>query len=388
MANTLTNLIPTLYESLDVVSRELVGAIPCATLDADVSRAAVGQLVTTFQTPAATATDITPGVTPPDDGDQSIGNVSLSITKSRRVPFRWNGEQTLSLANGGGVGSAAIRNHQLTQAIRTLVNEMERDVIAAARVAASRAYGTAGTTPFASNLGDPAQVRKILDDNGAPPSDRCMVIDTAAGANLRTMAQLTKANEAGTTMTLRDGELLNIHGMSLHESAGVSAVTAGTETDATISAAEAVGQTELSISTAATTGAVNLRAGDVITIAGDANKYVVAADLSLGASASGTLKIAAPGLRKAAASGAAISVVGDFTPNVAFARSALILATRAPALPDGGDSAVDRIVVTDPRSGIAFEVAMYAQYRQMQYEVSAAWGVKGIKPEHTALLLG
>ena len=44
--------------------------------------------------------------------------------------------------------------------------------------------------------------------------------------------------------------------------------------------------------------------------------------------------------------------------------------------------------MTDPRSGITFEVAMYPQYRQMQYEISAAWGVQAIKPEHMALLLG
>lgn len=378
MANTLTNLIPVLYASLDVVSRELVGAIPCATLDADVSRAAVGQLVTSFQTPAAQATDITPGVTPPDDGDQDIGNVQLTITKSRRVPFRWNGEQTLALGNGGP-GAAAIRNHQLTQAIRTLVNEMERDTVAAARVAASRAHGTAGTTPFASNLGDPAQVRKILDDNGAPLSDRCLVIDTSAGANLRTLGQLTKANEAGTTLTLRDGELLNIHDMSIHESAGVSAVTVGTGASYVTTAAYAEGDTEIALGT----GTGTVLAGDVVTFAGDSNQYVVTKAL-----AGGTIEIGAPGLRKALSSGSAMTITGSFTPNIAFARSSLILATRAPALPDGGDSAVDRIVVSDPRSGIAFEVAMYAQYRQMQYEVSAAWGVKGIKPAHSALLLG
>lgn len=377
-ANTLTSLIPSLYEALDVVSRELVGAIPCATLDAQTSRAAVGQLVTSFVTPAATSTNIVPGVTPPDDGDQTIGNVQLTITKAKRVPFRWNGEEELGL-NNNGAGARAIKGNQLQQAIRTLVNEMEADVVLAARIAASRAYGTAGTTPFATNLADPAQVRKILDDNGAPPSDRCVVIDTTAGAAMRTLGQLTKANEAGTQMTLRDGELLNIHGMSFHESAAVSQVTKGTGAGFLLVGAHAVGATTLTVDT----GTGTILAGDIITLAGDTNKYVVTSALS-----GGTLEIGGPGLRVAAADNAALTVGNSFTPNIAFSQSSIMLATRAPALPEGGDAAVDRTMIVDPRSGIAFEVAMYAQYRQMQYEISAVWGAKGIKSAHGAILLG
>jgi hypothetical protein len=388
MANTLTGLIPSLYESLDVISRELVGAIPCASLDATVARAAVGQLVTSFQTPTAVATDITPGVTPPNDGDQSIGNMQLTITKARRVPFRWNGEDTLGLNNNGS-GTANVRNAQMMQAMRTLVNEMEMDTVRAIRLASSRAWGTAGSTPFATSLGDPAQLRKILDDNGAPMNDRCLVIDTGAGASLRTLAQLTKANEAGTTLTLRDGELLNLHAFSVHESAGVVAVAPGTMGSATTSTAGyAVGATAIGLATAGTGIA---QAGDVITFAGDTNKYLVSSVTEAGANpaAGDIITIAAPGLRKAIpAAATAITVGGAYVSNIGFSRSSLILATRAPALPDGGDLAIDRMMITDPRSGISFEVAMYPQYRQMQYEVSACWGVKGIKPQHSAILLG
>ena len=380
MGNTLTNLIGPLYVALDVVSRELVGAVPAVTRDPRVARAAVGQTVYTHEAPAASATDIVPGVTPPNDGDQAIGNRSVSITKSRRVPFRWNGEEELGL-NNNGAGAANVQGDQLQQAIRTLVNEMEADVVAAARKAASRAHGTAGTTPFATNLGDPAQARKILDDNGAPASDRSLIIDTAAGANMRTLAQLTKTNEAGSSMTLRDGELLNIHGLSIKESAAVQQVTKGSGAGYTTNdAGYAVGATEITL----ITGTGTILAGDVITFDGDTNKYVVAEALS-----GGVVKIAKPGLRKAIpASATAVTVGNSFTPNIALVRSALVLATRLPALPKGGDMAADRMTVTDPRSGISFEVAMYPQYRQMQYEVSAAWGVGAAKSEHIALLLG
>ena len=44
--------------------------------------------------------------------------------------------------------------------------------------------------------------------------------------------------------------------------------------------------------------------------------------------------------------------------------------------------------MTDPRSGISFEIAVYKQYRQVQYEISVAWGVKAKKTEHIGILLG
>lgn len=379
MANTLTGLLPTLYANLDIVSRELVGAIPSINRDATTERAAVNQTVMVFQTPAATATNITPGVTPPNDGDQTIGNTTLTITKARRVPFRWQGEEKQGLNTGPGV--ANIRSDQMQQALRTLVNEMEVDVCNAIRAGASRAYGTAGTTPFGSDLSEAAQIRKILDDNGAP-GDRSLLIDTLAGVKYRTLTQLTKANEAGTAMTLRDGELMNLFGLSIKESAGVGIATKGGGASYTTNTAGyAVGATVITL----ITGTGTVLAGDVVTFAGDTNKYVVA----VGTAAAGPITLAYPGLKVAIPTSATAMTIGNnYTGNVAFSRSAIILATRAPALPDGGDLAVDRATITDPRSGISFEVAMYPQYRQMQYEVSAAWGVANIKPAHTAILLG
>lgn len=383
MSNTLTNLIPDLYEALDVVSRELTGFIPSVTRDSGVERAALNQVVRSIVAPVSTASDITPAVTPPNDGDQVIGNVEVSITRARRVPFRWNGEETLG-ANYGP-GAATIQNQQIQQAMRTLVNEMESD-LAALYTKASRATGTAGTTPFASTLADTAALRKILSDNGAPLEDLHLVINTDAGTALRSLTQLSNANQAGGDTLLRQGELLSIHGFSTKESAQVKSHTKGTASGSTTdNAGYAIGATAITLASA---GTGTILTGDVITFAGDTNKYVVTSgdsDVSNG----GSITLAAPGLRKAiAGSATAITVGANYAANAAFARSAIVLATRLPALPDGNDMASDRVVIADPRTGLAFEVAMYPQYRQMQYEVSAAWGGKMIKAEHAAILLG
>lgn len=376
MANTLTSLVPDLYEALDVVSRELAGFIPSVTLDASADRAALNQTVRVPITPAAAAEDVTPGQLPPDDGDQNIGNNPIVITKSRTVPFRWSGEEQRGVNSGPGYKN--IRRDQIAQAIRTLVNEVETNVGTLA-MTASRAWGTAGTTPFASDLSDPANVRKILADNGAPMSDMQLVIDTTAGAKVRSLAQLTKANEAGTTELRAQGTLLEIHGFQLRESAGVGQHTPGTGASYVTNGALAVGATSIAVQT----GTGTILAGDVISFAGDTNKYVVQTALS-----GGVVVIAAPGLRKAVATGTAVTVVSAFTANFAFSRSAIVLATRAPALPEEGDMAADRMLITDPRTGLTFEVAMYLQYRRVRYEVSLAYGWANIKPQHTALLLG
>jgi hypothetical protein len=385
-SNTLTNLIPNVYEALDVVSRELVGFIPSVTMSATAARAAKGQTVYSFVAPAVTASDITPGVTPPDDGDQTIGSTSLTITKARRVPFRWNGEDTRGI-NNGGPGVLSIQTNQIAQALRTLTNEMETDLANLAAISASRAWGTAGTAPFASDLSDPANVRKILDDNGAPQADRSLIINTTAGAKVRTLAQLTKANEAGTVELRQQGTLLEIHGFQLKESAKVANPAIGTSNNAgtTDTTGYAVGATSITLA-AAGTGTIVI--GDFVTFTGDTNKYQVTQGVA-SLAAGGVLKIAAPGLQQSiAASNVTVTVVAKSARMVGFSRNALALAARLPALPDGGDLAIDRTTVVDPRSGMAFEIAMYPQYRQMQYEVSAAWGVATTKFEHIAGLLG
>jgi hypothetical protein len=380
MANTLTNLIPDIYAAMDVVSRELVGLVPSVARDPSADRVAINQTLRVPITPAnASAGNITPSMSLPSAADQSVGNKTLTITKQRFAPFSWSGEEQRSV--NAGPGYLTLRQDQIAQAMRVLVNEMEVDLATAAYQGASRAYGTAGTTPFASDLSDPANIKKILDDNGTPNSDRTLAINTTAGAKLRTLAQLTKADEAADSSLLRQGALLPLHGFTVRESAQIQTVAKGTGTSYTTNTAGyAVGATAITL----ITGSGTILAGDVITFNGDTNKYVVASALS-----GGVVTLAAPGLRQAIpASATAVTVGNNFAANVGFSRNSILLATRLPEYPDDGDLALDRQIITDPLSGISFEFAIYPGYRMNVYHVSVCWGVSVLKPEHIAILLG
>ena len=387
MANTLTDLAPDLYAALDVVSRELVGMIPSVTVDARVNQAAVGQIVRSHVVPAANALiDNTPAMAFPTAAYQTIGNQEIVITKSKSAPFSWQGNEQDLLASGAGYIS--VRANQMAQAMRKLVNDMEAD-LCALYATTSRAAGTVGTVPFITNTAALSSARKVLVDNGAPISDLQLVIDTNAGANLQTLFNINSSRDQAAANLSDQGILTTIGSTQVRESAQIYTPTAGAMASATSTAAAfTVGQTVIPLATAGT-GVV--AAGDVITFANDTNQYNVASVSFAGANpASGdTITLAAPGLRKAqGVATRAITVLAASPRNMAFSRSAIVLATRMPERPAEGDLALDVMTIQDPRSGIAFEVSIYPGVRMVTYHIGLAWGVKNIKPEHTAQLLG
>lgn len=380
MGNVLTKMIPDLYQALDNVSRELVGFIPSVARNSSAERAAVNEDIIVPISVPHSLVNVAPAMSVPEPSDFSVDNTVIKITNSKSYSFGLTGEEYRGLENG--VGATSILQGNIEQGLRTLCNQIEADIAAEAGNNAGFVYGTAGTAPFASNLGDAAEIRKILDDAGTPAGERSLVINTSAGVNLRKLTQLTNVDNAGTSMTLRQGELLDLFGMSLKESAGIKEFTAGDATGLTIAAASA-GATKLKAS-AVTSG--SLKVGDVITVAGDSTKYMVT-EIPVSLAANAEFGIS-PALAKDAAANAAISVASNSVRNVAFTRGAIQLVTRAPALPGGRDSAIDSYMLTDPRSGLSFEVRIYEGYRKMRMELACAWGVKTIKPEHVAALLG
>lgn len=387
MANTLTSVIPIIYEAADTISRELTGFIPGVFRNSTAERAAKDQTITYPIVPTMAGADITPAATASSGTDITVGSGSMTISKSRKVSFNWTGEEQVALGTGDRPQLSNILRDQFAQAMRTLVNEIENDIWLAAYKGSSRAYGTAGTTPFgtAADLSDFAGVRQILDDNGAPQTDLHLVLGSAAMANLRgKQSVLFKVNEAGTADFLRMGMIGEVMGLAIHNSYPIGVHTKGTGASyqLNLGAGYAAGSTTFAVDT----GSGTILAGDILTnsqAGRDANKYVVNTAL-----ASGSLSIGAPGNRVAWVDNDTVAVGNNYTPNVAFHRNAIHLITRAPAMPAGGDSAVDVTEITDPTSNLTFQVAVYRQYRQISYEVGAAWGVKAVKSAHIATLIG
>lgn len=371
-----------IYLARDIVSREQIGMIPSVTIDSSLESAAVDQTIRVSYAPSVSTANITPGMETDNNGGQTFTTDTMTISKMKKTEILWSGNEMNQVKDSYGYNRLVV--DQIAQGMRALSNEIEAD-LCALHTKFSRAYGTAGTTPFASDFSDTAQLQKILIDNGAQTTDLNLVINSTAAAKLLSQTQLTKVNEAGSADFRSQGILLPLHSMNLRRSGQIVTSTAGTGASATTNTAGyAIGATTITLASA---GTGTIVAGDVITFANDTNKYVVLTgdtDVSNG----GSIVLAAPGLRQALpASAVAITVTAASARNMAFARSAIVLAMRTPPVPKN-EKATDDTFVVDPVSGLTFRVAYYAGYMQEKIEIQAAWGVKVFKPEHTALLLG
>lgn len=376
MANTLTALAPQLFSAALTVSSEPAGVLDSINLDFDSKGVAIGDSVKVPVAPSASVSSFTPAMTTPSGTDTTAASVAVTITANNQVSWNLTGEQMQSLANAESDKEWA--RQMIAQGMRALRNQAELDAAAAIKAGASRAYGTAGTTPFASDLTALTNVYKILKDNGAPMADLNLCINTNAALNLRNLGIIQQAYQAGNDQERRSGNFLRQFGFAIKESAGIVSHTAGTGSAYVTSGATAPKVTDIAL----VTGSGTVLAGDIVTFAADTvNKYVV----NNGVAAPGTISLGRPGARATIATANAMTIGGAYTPNLAFERSAVVGVFRAPLLPPNANM---KLLNISDANGMTYTLAEIAGDGMVTWRLHAAWGFKVVNPEHVAILIG
>jgi len=377
MSNTLTVLSPTLFSAAKEVASEPFAVINAINTSFDNKGVAKGDTVTVDVAPTRAAVDFAPGAVTTTGDDAVASSVPVLITAAKKVSWHLTGEQIRSLQNAT-INEDWVKQ-LLKQGMRTLRNLAEIDAATALKQGASRATGTAGTTPFASDLTALTNARKVLQDNGAPLADLQYIGDSSSGLNLRNLGIIQQAYQAGSDVERRSGALLRQFGFEMGESAGIGLHTKGTGSGYTSSAAGfAVGTTQIPL----ITGTGTIVAGDVVTFAGDTNKYVV----TTGIAAPGTITIGNPGLKVAlAASAVALTVGNNYTADVAFEKSAAVGIIRPTLIPE--NPTIEQMEISDA-NGMTYLMLQIAQYGQLSWELHLAWGFKTVNGEFSTIVLG
>ncbi|BFT63273.1 P22 coat - protein 5 family protein [Pseudomonas moorei] len=376
MANIFTALQPVLYSAAQEVSNEPFGVISAITADFDDKGVAVGDAVKVPVAPIRAVKSFTPSMAMPTGDDATADGVSVQITNTDYVDWNLTGEQIKSLENAGS-DKEWVRQ-MIAQGMRALRNKAEVAACTAIKVGATRAVGTAGTNPFASDINIIPDVRKVLFDNGAPMADLQLCIDSSAGTSARKLGIIQQAYQAGNDQERRSGDLLRQFGFSIRESAGITAHTKGTGTAYVTS-----GSTGIDVpSVALVTGSGTVLAGDVVTFAADtANKYVV----NNGVAAPGTITLGRPGAQIVIPTANAMTIGNNYVPNLAFERSAVVGVMRAPIIP--ANPIINQTLISD-KFGMTYLLLQIAGYGMTTWQLHIAYGFKVVQGEHVAVVMG
>lgn len=345
MANVFTAVAPILYGAARIVPRELVGVLGAVNRNFNDKGVAKGDVVRVGISPVATVAAFTPAQTFVAGTDRTPTTATLTLAQENVSSWNMTAEEERSLQNSGIAQD--LLGQTVQQHIRAHVNAIETYAWGVARVAASRSTGTPGTDPFATDQKPLADALKILLDNGAGNMDLSAIINTTAGANLRKVANLFKVNESGSDM-VRTGVLGQLYNFDIRESAAVTTATKGTGASYTSSTAGfAIGATGIAL----ITGTGTVLAGDTVTFAGDANKYIV----KTGVAAPGTIVLAEPGLLVAIpAAATAVSVGNTATQNLCLRRDSVVVVARPGLQPESPK--IEQMTISDPVSGLSFLV--------------------------------
>lgn len=280
---------------------------------------------------------------------------------------------------------------QMGEAFKALANAINASVFATYKGIYGY-VGTAGTTPFGSGVevASATNLRKVLHEQVCPKDNRRAVLDFAAEAAALNLSPFSDAEKRGSSTTKTDGELGRVFGFDWNSDDGVPTHTAGTAaTIATDNAGYAVGVESITMTYG--TAGTGLLEGDIFTIAGDDQTYVVAADAATAGAV--TFK---PALKVAIGESATVvTKKASHVVNLGFHRDAIGLAMRAP---DAGikellgqgkaGNVMESVMLQDPVTKLIMRLELIRGYKMTMWDVDCLWGTSLIDPARAARLAG
>ena len=248
--------------------------------------------------------------------------------------------------------------------------------------------------PFSSNVGTPgsvmealadvADVRKTLNKNQAPLSNRYLVMDPDAEAKLLVLDAIAGADKSGDTRALREANMGRIMGFDMYMSQNVQSHTRGTWHDQTpqVSGTPAAGATTITVKNL-TQSNHSINIGDTFTMATTPGQYCVVGKAVTASEASSTTHEIDiyPGLEVQGTNSEAITVLADHTASLAFHKNAFAFVNRPMALPMGGaNGAVENFEGLSIRATMGY--TMSSKKNTISFDI--LYGVKVLQPELAA----
>lgn len=379
MANTNTNYLPKLLAMGQMALRENAIMTHLVSRDYQGEAQKKGAVINVPIPSAVTATDVTPGPAAASNQDFSPSNVAMTLDFWKESTFQ------LSDKDEREVHDQTVPM-QASEAIKSLGNAIDSYILGK-HVALYSAAGSAGTTPFATNIAVANTARKLLNKELAPLDDRRVVLDPDAEANALGLSNILQFDQRGDQGGIIRGVIGHKLGMDWFMDQNVPEYTPGTgwrEGFIASTVAGAVGDTTLNIINATASGTVLV--GDIFAITATGQQHVITAAATASSTVAFTVEFQPP-LKTAVATGATIEPVSDaYTANLVFHRDCFAWASRPLADQNGYGNAI--LSRTDPVSGVALRLEVSRQYKQTTHSFDVLGGAQCIRRELGAKIFG
>lgn len=327
--------------------------------------------------PSAVATnDVAPGPVPPSTQDVAPSQVTIVLDQWREAPFYLT-DKDLAECMEGTIPL------QASEAIKALANYVDTYMLNLYK-GIYGFTGTPGATPFETSVTDIVGVRKVLNNQLAPQADRRFVFDADCEANALMLRSFTDVSFTGDARAINDGEIVHKFGFDWFLDQNVPTHTAGVPGGAlTVNGAHSAGAAGLSM---ANTAAGSLLQGDIVTIAGDNQTYVVTEDVTW--SGAGNQEVAvAPALQVAVSGGEAVTLKDSHVVNLALHRDAIAFANRP--LGDNMEG-LGNVIQTaqDPVSGLTLRLEISREHKRNRFSFDILFGAALVRPQLACRLAG
>ena len=368
MANTLTDVIPSIVTQGLMALRQMVTMPRLINTNYSSDAASKGDTITVPKPASITTVAVSPSNTAPATADITPENATIALDKWYEAPFYLTDKDLKDAFNG-------ITPMQVTSAIASLTEQVNGDCMSLYKDVYGFA-GAAATTPFASNYSEASAVRKVLNEQKAFMSDRRLVIDPDAEENAINLSSFASADAAGSASVIMDGQIGRKLGFDWYMDQQVPTHTTGGGSGWLVnSASVAVGDSTVAIDT----GSGDPVAGDVFTVAGDTQTYVVESY------SSNTITFS-PKAKVAWANNAAITFKASHVSNLAFHRDAFAIASRPLADTEGLGNLIQSVV--DPVTGLSLRLEVSREHKRTRWSFDILYGVGTLRPELAARLAG
>ena len=335
---------------------------------------------------AVNVADVTPAMVAPAATDMTPGRARLALDQWREASLYVTDRELQEIAEG-------TIPMQATEAVKALANDVDRFVLGLYRGVYGWS-GTSGATPFAATTAEFAGALQVLQDQLCPMDQNIRaVVGTAAWANAIQLRAFQDASWGGGPQGLVEAQIGRKMGADWWVNQNVPTHTRGTmvngagDPQAEVTATVDAGATTFGVDDTTLTGTIV--PGDVFTVAGDTQTYVVTNATALTAIANAITGITfAPAAQQQWDAASVISVMPTHLNNMVFHRDAFAFASRPLAAGNVPALGADMDTIVDPISGIVLRVEMTRHYKQTRISYDILYGATIVRPQLACRLVG